>query len=461
MSTPSLKLRGLLDDFAQRDGLPPDAARHMQDAISSSPYLTDFLSLAAEKGVVKHIRLSPSDTSSAGYYDELEKTIYINSRDFEDIRKEKLSVLQLQDRIVSTVGHETSHAFGADRYRDSTTQLDRDIYFGLQEAGTGERVDLTEPVKEFLDFARLSEARAERAGFNALASRVVAQNGGKLDANDLLERGAGSTYCVIGKELAPGITFDSQGHITRTQTEAVARCHFDRPTGSLSRDPGSNTNYRNYYGAYAIEVIEVRAREARARGAEPEILLGMKRLQLDREQIENAGLDFRREGRELYVADPDGGFLKFTHNASNPARAAPDEHVPLKRLDGSDVVTRGFSDPTHRDHALYQTVRNSVQTLLPPGAEVSDDRLAQFTLAAKAAHFKPDGRIDALVSETGVSFHGDYPAHSTRVDLADPVPSADESAGKAADMGREQARQSEQLASRPPPQQEHAPVMEH
>lgn len=187
----------------------------------------------------------------------------------------------------------------------------------------------------------------------------------------------------------------------------------------------------------------------------------MKRLQLDREQIENTGLDFRKEGRELYVTDPDGGFLKSKHNASNPSRAAPDEHVPLKRLDGSDVATRGFSDPTHRDHALYQTVRNSVQTQLPPGAEVSDDRLAQFTLAAKAAYFKPDGRIDALVSETGVSFHGDYPAHSTRVDLAEPVPSADESVQKAVEMDGEQARQSEQLASHPSPELEQAPVMQH
>ena len=454
MSTPSLKLRGLLDDFAQRDGLPPDAARHMQDAISSSPYLTAFMAAAAEKGLVRHIRFSPPETNSAGSYDAAGRTIYINSGDFDLRQGRRKSVEQLHDKVVSVLGHEISHAFGADRYRDATTQLDRDIYFELQETNSGERVDLTEPVNEFLDFARLSEATAERAGFNALASRVAAQNGGKLDGTDLVERAAASTYCVIGKELAPGITLDSQGQIPDTQTEAVARCHFDRSTGSLGQS--GNANYRNYYGAAAIAIIE-----ARARGAGPEILLGMKRLQLDREQIENAGLDFRREGRELYVADPDGGFLKFTHNASSPARAAPDEHVPLKRLDGSDVVTRGFSDPTHRDHALYQTVRNSVQTLLPPGAEVSDDRLAQFTLAAKAAHFKPDGRIDALVSETGVSFHGDYPAHSTRVDLADPVPSADESAGKAADMGREQARQSEQLASRPPPQQEHAPVMEH
>ena len=462
MSRSSQKLRAVLDDFSQQDRIPPDVARHMQDAISSSPFLTAFMATAAEKGLVENIRFSPPETKSAGHYEATGKTIYLNSEIFEDFQRKKISADELHDRIVATLGHETSHAFGAEVYRGATYKLDSLIENEIRGAGPGGQADLTEAVREYLDAARSSEAKAERAGWNALASRVVTQNGGTVVTDDLLKRSALTTHCVVGdkdkpKELAPGITLDAKGQRPSTLNEAVARCHFDDSGETLGRS--GNANYRNYYASYTIERIEKISREF---GSNPrEIQLNMISLQLDGDQIAGAGLDFGNEGRRLHVTDPVRGFVSFAHNTSKSSRTVPDAHVADEHVERTDLLTSGFSDPTHRDHVLYRTVQQSVQTQLPAGAEISEDRLAQFTLAAKAAHFKPGGRIDALISETGVSFRGDYPAHSTRIDLADPVPPADESAQKAANMDREQARQSEQLASRPNPELEQAPVMQH
>ena len=465
MSESSVTLRALLDELAQQDRAPRDAARHMHEAISSSPFLTHFITNAVDKGLVKHIRFSPAETNSSGHFEATEKTIYINRQNFDLFLQGDMSAEQLHDRMVSTLAHETSHAFSAYSLLAAQSTLDYQIITEIRAAGSGGRAELTEPVKAYLDVARALEAEAGRAGWNALSTRVVEQDTKQLDVKTFLTRAARTTYCVKGeedqpKELAAGITLDAKWRIPDTQREAVARCFFDRPTGSLGHELDSGANYRNYYAAYPIQVIAIGMRD---RPSGPEIRLDMTRLNLDSDQIQKAGLDFEREGREIYIADSSGGTMSFKHNMSRSTRSAPDAHIGDNRInfEHTDISVSAFSDPTHRDHALYEAVRNSVETQLPPGAEVSEDRLAQFTLAAKAAHFKPDGRIDSLISETGISFHGDYPAHSTRIDLADPVPSADESVQKAANMDREQARQSEQLASRPPPEREQAPVMQH
>ncbi len=58
------KLRPLLDEFARQEGLPPDAAKHMREAIGSSPMLMRFMSQAREEELVERIRLSPPETNS-------------------------------------------------------------------------------------------------------------------------------------------------------------------------------------------------------------------------------------------------------------------------------------------------------------------------------------------------------------------------------------------------------------
>ena len=76
-----VQLRPLLDE------LPPDAARHIEEAISSSPMLVSFMSAAVEQGLVTKIRLSPESDNLGGKYAEDEKAIYINERDFLSLQR--------------------------------------------------------------------------------------------------------------------------------------------------------------------------------------------------------------------------------------------------------------------------------------------------------------------------------------------------------------------------------------
>ena len=147
MSESSVKLRALLDELAQQGGLPPHAARHLKDAISSSPFLTEFMASAVEKGLVRHIRFSPPETNSGGHFEVTEKTIYINRQNFDLFLQGDMSAEQLHDRMVSTLAHETSHAFSAYSLLAAQSTLDYQIITEIRAAGSGGRAELTEPVK--------------------------------------------------------------------------------------------------------------------------------------------------------------------------------------------------------------------------------------------------------------------------------------------------------------------------
>lgn len=119
-----------------------------------------------------------------------------------------------------------------------------------------------------------------------------------------------------------------------------------------------------------------------------------------------------------------------------------------------------LNDAMHPDHALYRNVQQALRAQLPDGAVVSEDRLAQLTTAAKEARIGTHERIDLLVGETLIVMWGQHPAHVAKVDLAAmPVPSAQDSAQKTADIVREQA---EQMPShRQPLDQQQAHALQH
>lgn len=444
MTQTPVQLRPLLDE------LPPDAARHIEEAISSSPMLVSFMSAAVEQGLVTKIRLSPESDNLGGKYAEDEKAIYINERDFLSLqRNDDVSKSQLHDRIVATLGHETSHAFDAKSMGQASRRLDGEIEDRIRAAGGSEQreVNLTGPVREYLNIARDGEAKAERAGWNALASRIYEQNEQELDVDDLLRRSGPTTGCVtkVGDgsyALANGISLDERGYISANQREAVAQCHFDASGHSLGQ--AGNASYRNYYATYAIERIEEATRHWRN---PPEVRLDMQHLGLDHEQIRGAGLNFGKLDRSVSILDPATGVLTFEHNRNIPSRSAPDHSLAVDHSPPTTVISAlrasPFASSTHPDHALYRNVKQSLQSQLPPGAEVSEDRLAQLTVAAKEARFRPDEPISIALGETTVSLRGEYLTHRTIVDLASPVPPALGSAGKSAEPNQEQARWAE------------------
>jgi len=452
---------------------PPHSVRHMEEAISSSPYLMRLMSDAVEQKLIKHIRLSPAEVNSGGYFFEKEKTIYINERDFIGAQLDNNSIDKLHDKIVSTIGHETSHAFDAANMERASRTLDNEIFESVRAAGGSEQreINLTELVREYLNTARDGEAKAERAGWNALASRIYEENGRTLNERNLLTRSFPTTRCVDkdsdGKYvLAPGLSMDREGRISANQREAVARCHFDASRQSLGQD--GNASYRNYYAAYAIERIQDATRQWRN---PPEVRLDMQDLGLDQEQIRGAGLDFGKPGRRISILDPATGIVTFEHNKNASSHATPDLQMEREQqhsaeamsqeLESSSVPANPFNDPAHPDHALYRNVQQSLQSQLPPGTNVSDDRLAQLTVAAKEARIQPDEAISVFLGETTLTLRGQHISHLTTVELAAPIPPAQDSAHEAADVDHERTRYAAQYAQEHAAREQQAPVMQH
>lgn len=461
MSQPTPQIRLLLDDLARQGRLPEGAVKHLEDAVSSSPLLSEFMSNAVESKSLRHIRLSPPETNSAGHFDAKGKIIYINENVFERFKDSDAS---LHDYLVATLGHETSHAAGQVDYQQAYERLNKEVVATYRKTPRGQEANLTEAVKDFLDATRDQEAAAERAGWNMLADRVVRGNEGVLDSKNLIERAEATTSCVVGPHggpyaLAPGLSLDNHGLIARSQREALAQCHVDSSGHSLGRD--GNANYRNYYGAAAISTIAAMSRHY---GHDQEIRLDLTRLGLDKAQLEGSGLNLGREGRSILINDPAAGVVRLEHTFNQSARVAPDTHVASalsQELERAPLAANAFSNPAHPDHALYRNVQQAVQDQLPEGAKVSEDRLAQLTLAAKEARFQPNEHIDASIGETTLSLRGEHPAHLTRVDLAAPLPAMQETLQRAETSDHEQIRQAEQYTQQQASQQQTAPVMEH
>ena len=461
MSSMSDRLRLVVADLHLHDSAK---GRDIQQAIESSPLLVQQMSAAADKGSLKHIRFSSASDHAGGYYDAATGTIYIS----QDVFTSELEAKPLHDLIVGTLGHETSHALDADRAAAAVSRLDYEIHEAIQEARATDsnRVDLTPPVERYITAGRDAEARAELAGLNALASRVAQEKGGIPDTNELLGRAAATTECGIRTgsnryQPAAGLSIDPSGHFQGAR-EAIARCHFDASHASLGR--AGNATYRNYYAGYPIERIAA----AIGNRDKPEIWLGLTQLRLDPAQIQDAGLDFKGEGRRVGVTDPAIGKVYFQHNHARGGQRTPDAWTADHRdlADGAaaraqdSTASMPFSAPAHPDHALYRSVGDSLQARLPAGAMLSEDRLAQLTLAARQAGIGAGQRMDMAFGDTWVALQGAGPAQHARVDLTMPPPPALQSAAQAAELDQAgQQRQRTDPAAHQRPEQQQAAAL--
>lgn len=148
--------------------------------------------------------------------------------------------------------------------------------------------------------------------------------------------------------------------------EAIGKCYFDLPPEQAGLGRHGDSDYRNYYGAYAMSVIaQKELHHSKHYGGEvPEIQLDMKRLGLSEAQLERNGLDFRGEGQVLFYTDTSDRGMKwaqFNHTQSGKRPDVPKEAIePLERS-VSDRLNLAL--PGHPDHALYQQALTGVHRL--------------------------------------------------------------------------------------------------
>lgn len=361
--------------------LPPDKAKDVEAAILSSPYLIAQLKLAVQPnhGNVKGFVISDSP-GEGGHFDTVDNTIHINP----DAFKSKIKS-DVYDNLVTVIGHETGHAIMSGVSYAENVRLG----YSVQEAANRgvPSVDLTQSVSQYLAHTRTDEGFAEVVSMNALASRIK-NTTGAFDRDEFLSRMDRFSECVKNERLQPGIVMGDDGRIAHNlhtpAFEAMRHCQYDLPT-TLGKH--SDSNYRNYYGTHALELIAIELDGVPKGEIVPMVKLDLDRLGLSARQLERNGLDLN--ARDLTIIDTSDGKQKsITFNSSSgSSKNSPDveSEVAQRPKQPGYAPAPMMSEPGHAAHAMYSQALNVLRTSsnIPAGmfTEHEEQKLAAGIVA--------------------------------------------------------------------------------
>ena len=289
------RIEPLLARLADDPKLPRGAEEDIRRAISESPFLSGLIANAVVDRHVGRIAISYGENNGGHFEagkDGEPGTVFISASSIESRRGAQRVAL-----LTEILGHETMHGVltqnRAQAYADFTTGY-RNAMDEAYRSGAP-TIDLTAPVRTYLDKARQEEALAEVAGLRSLGSRIASANPHALES--VLERdliAASSSRCVqrteTGQSFAPGLSYEaltSREADSARMTKAVEQCFYDGK-GSLGKH--GDSDYRNYYGVAPISsVAQDYAHQAKGRQP-PEVRIDLRELGLDPRQLERNGL---------------------------------------------------------------------------------------------------------------------------------------------------------------------------
>ena len=335
--------------------LPANRRAEVEESIASSPYLRQIMTEAVNAGTLEHIRMGTPGANEGGHFDDQKRAIYLSPETFTFSKRPSDRL----DAITSTLGHETGHALNAEQTRKTLYFVTGSITDEIR-AAEGGKVDMTPLMGMFLRNARRDEASAEIHGWNALASRIEHIKGAPPDRSEMLRRADASTECVFSdknqnRHLARGIILDADMQMSDTRLpkagpinlEPVARCHFDNPRATLGA--GGAADYPNYYAAYMIQQI---ADDTRDQTYPARIEIDMKKLGLDKAQLESTGLRLGAGG--FFFSDTSDGGRKpvVLRSSGSGIQGTPDgTEVAL-----DEVRMRALGDDAPRQASPERTI---------------------------------------------------------------------------------------------------------
>jgi len=348
------EIEPLLADLKSDKQLPRGAEEAVRRAIAESPYLNNLLANAAKEGQVERIAISYGHHNGGHFQDATKDsppTIFVSASNFKRFRH-----AELVDRLTEVLGHETMHGVLSDERGKALAEF-KNTYADELEAAHASRsgtVNLTEPVRKFLEKGRQDEALSEVSGLRAMDSRLrhlhPSLGDGELESL-LAERSLSRCIRTDGdsRALAQGVSYEALSNRpdgTSVQlTKGVEQCFYDGK-GSLGRF--GDSDYRNYYGTYPLSVIgSGHAYLTEVRKA-PDIRIDLHELGLDPKQLERNGLNFGG-AKELAVADygKNGlGWVQLRNTGSASVTAPPIAEVPERAATTSALST---SDQTLLD----------------------------------------------------------------------------------------------------------------
>lgn len=396
------RIEPLLSHLSKDPRLPKNAEQDIRSVLVASPYLSNLIANAADAKQIGRIAVSHGQHNGGHFEDGPDGgpgTLYVSEAIFKDWAKKGARL----DLLTEVMGHEAMHGVLSKPRAEALAAFGERVRNAMNDAYANREttVNLTEPVRLFLDRGREDEALAEVSGLRALNSRIGhAQPTLSLEDQESALLTRSKSRCVdsdsLGRHFKNGLTYEALTRYPHSRgelvTRAVEQCFYD---GSSTLGQHRDSDYRNYYGVLPISHI-ARNYAWYAEGRRPpDVRIDLRSLGLDPRQLERNGLDLG-DAKSFPVVDlgQDGYGLVQLKNTGHQREAAPSNSL-------SPEVLFTPANPDHPDHRLLQDIRGKVRELDQANGRTFDE-VSERTSASLLALAKENGitRVDhVLLSE--------------------------------------------------------------
>lgn len=435
MTTLSPQAQSVIEQFGQQPGVTADQLLNLRRVINSSPPLAAQFDSAVLAGDIRHLSLLPPGVNAGGTYDGSTKTINIRPSILSNPNDQPFDAAEL----AFVVGHEIQHSSNHAAKQAAYAQFNEDA-----RAIAASTHDYTTAIGNLISANRKDEATAQLAGWNAVAGMIKAQNPNATleEMYDSSARARAYIRSVPGPpashEMLSSLTVNQDLSLSSTpeNIEAMGHYYFDKP-GSVTRiGHNGNSDYPNYYGAYAVSVASQLESANTPPGTATRMTINMARLGLSEQLMEENGINLGRGSPapqpywDSSTSPPllrhfDHTHTTHTHipisaqeyekqSAAQPMPAGPS----LESVHGA-----GKSQLTSADQQLHDQIREKVALLDAASGRTFDSTSERMT-ASLLVLAKGNGmeRVDHVVLSRETKEH---PAcHNVFVvkgDLADPA----------------------------------------
>lgn len=379
----------LLNDFGKQPGVGHDHVANLRNVINDSPVLADQINVAVATGHLQRFAVLPAGANAGGSYDGANGTMNL-----------PLSILATPangsaidaGEIAFVLGHEVQHGFN----HAATTQAYQTFNQGVGQIAKSAAAihDYTSSVEALIAANRRDEAKAEIAGYNAVVSLARATDpDATLDDVYRLQPGRmadflrwDSTASPPGYRPHPDLQLNPDMTLAATpgNVEAMGRHYFDKPGDLSGLGHHGDSDYANYYGAYAITVI---ARDERAyaqplEGGAPRLTLDMTRLRLSESLVEQNGIDLGAVHTPVPYHDSSSTpptLHHFDHTAATHA------YTPIHGTPAEHAQALDPTHPSHPGYALYRQIADGIGRLDAQLGRVPDEASRQVSAHLYAA----------------------------------------------------------------------------
>lgn len=416
MSTLSSRAQAIVVAFGQQPGVTQDQINNLQAVVSASPALIDQINDAVAQGHLRQI-VPLANPHAAGEYDGQNNAMRLP---LVALTTPPLAAGPFNaGEVTFVLGHELQHGFN----HAATVQAYRDFNNEAAQVAQSQSAvhDYTAATSKLINANRRDEASAEISGWNAIASAVKSANPNATLADiynqepgrmrDFIDRVGGATGYTYTLKPNLSINPDLTLSATPANVEAMGQNYFDKPPispGGLGHH--GNSDYANYYGAYAVGVaiqIERQHNPPTQGGATPQMTINLSHSRLTEKLMEENGINLGTNAQPQPYYDSSlqpPALHHFDHTSTThahvPIAAREAEGMNAPSLETSEVESsrQHANQPNHSDHALYRQIRTGVEQLDSRSHNAWDESSERMT-ASLLVLAKQNGleRVDHVV----------------------------------------------------------------